>query len=71
VQAHNLTDEEIRRLGYAALVEKLGAVGAARFVRQYDLSGDDYLTTNKPLDDMTAEEIYAEAVRREGRREKT
>jgi len=67
MQARNLTGAEIRRLGYEALVEKLGAVGAARFVRRHDLSEDDYLAAGKPLDDMTAEEIYFQATRKETR----
>ena len=64
MQAHNLTDAEIRQLGYRALVERLGAVGAARFIRQHDTSENDYLkAADKPLGGMTTEEIYKEALR--------
>ncbi len=72
MRTHDLTDAEIRRRGYQALVEQLGVVGAARFIRQHDVSEDDYLRTeDKPLEGMTADEIYRAAARLESERRKT
>lgn len=68
MQARDMTDEEILRLGYQVLVEKLGPVGFIRFVRQHKPPTGDYLTADKPIDHMTVEEIYAEAVRLEAER---
>ncbi|MBA2442704.1 MAG: hypothetical protein H0V53_09905 [Rubrobacter sp.] len=65
MRTSNLTDAEIRSLGYRALVERLGAVGAARFIRQHENATDDYSGTAGPLEDMTTEEIYREAARLE------
>jgi hypothetical protein len=62
MQAHNMTDAEVRQLGYRVLVESLGAVGAARFIRQHDTFENDYLkAAGTPFGDMTADEIYKEA----------
>lgn len=60
-----MTDEEILRLGYRVLVEKLGSVGFIRFVRQHKPPEGDYLAADKPIDHMIVDEIYAEAVRLE------
>lgn len=71
MQTHNLTDAEVDKLGYEALLERLGPVGAARFIRiQNERSGDDYLTADKPIDHMTVEQIYEEAARLESERER-
>lgn len=66
MQTRNLTDAEIDRLGYQALVEKLGPVGAARFIGLWlGRSGDDYTKADKPIDHMTVEDILNEAARLE------
>lgn len=70
MQARDMTDEDVLRLGYQALMEKLGPVGFIRFVRQHEPPKGDYLTADKPIDNMTVEEIYAEAVRLEAERKK-
>jgi hypothetical protein len=70
MQTRNLTDAEIDRLGYEALVEKLGPVGATRFIGLWlERSGEDYAKADKPIDHMTVQEIYDEAVRLEAERE--
>ena len=70
VQTRNLTDMEIDRLGYEALLEKLGPVGAARFIGLWlERSREDYAKVREGIfDDMTLEEVYAEAVRLEAER---
>ena len=67
-QTRDMTDEEIIRIGYRALLEKLGPVGFIRFIRQHKPPEGDYLTADKPIDDMTVEQIYEEAVRLEKER---
>lgn len=64
-KTRRLTDEEIDRLGYEALRDKLGVVGATRYIGLWlERSGDDYMKIkDKIFDGMTVEEIYAEAVR--------
>ncbi len=69
MQARDMTDEEILRLGYQALMEKLGPAGFIRFIQRHEPPEGDYLTADKPIDHMTVEEIYAEAVRLESERE--
>lgn len=70
--ATQLTDEEIQRLGYEALLEKLGPVGATRFIGlQLERSRDDYMKAqDKIFEGMTVEAIYEEAVRLESERKK-
>lgn len=62
-----LSDEEIDRLGYEALKEKLGPVGAARYIGLWlERSDDDYAKIKaKIFEGMTVDEIYEEAVRLE------
>ncbi len=67
-EARNMTDEEILRRGYQVLLEKLGPVGFIRFVWQHKPPEGDYLTADKPIDHMTVDEIYEEAVRLESER---
>jgi hypothetical protein len=69
-QTRRLTDEEIAHLGYQALKEKLGVVGATRFIGLHlERSGDDYMNIkDKIFEGMTVEEIYAEAARLEAER---
>jgi hypothetical protein len=70
MRATHLTDEEIQRLGYEALLEKLGPVGVTRFIGLWlERSRDDYLAVqDKIFEGMTVEDIYAEAVRLEAKR---
>jgi len=72
-KTRRLSDEEIDRLGYQALVEKLGVVGATRYIGLWlERSGDDYMQMkDKIFDGMTVEEIYAEATRLESERNAT
>lgn len=71
-KTQHLTDEEIDCLGYQALKERLGIVGAVRFVSlQAEQAGDDYAEIrNKILEGMTVQDIYEEAVHLEAQREK-
>lgn len=70
MQTRKLSDEEIDRLGYEALKEKLGVLGAARFIGlQLERSRDDYMSMKDEIfEGMTVEEVYAEAVRLESER---
>ncbi|MGH3087833.1 MAG: hypothetical protein ACRDSJ_11020 [Rubrobacteraceae bacterium] len=70
MQTRKLTDEEIDRLGYEALKEKLGVLGATRFIGlQLERSRDDYAKIkDKIFEGMTVEEIYAEATRLDSER---
>lgn len=67
-----LTDEEIDALGYQALKEKLGVVGATRFIGlQLERAGENYSEIReKMFEGMTAQDIYDEPVRLEAEREK-
>ena len=38
----NMTLNQIRKLGYEALVEKLGPVGMVRFIQQFEMGRGDY-----------------------------
>lgn len=66
-----LTDEKINHLGYQALKEKLGVIGATRFIGlQTQHAGENYADIrDEILKDMTLEEIWDEAVRLEAERE--
>ncbi len=70
MQTRRLTDEEIDRLGYEALKEKLGVLGATRFIGlQLERARDDYSKIkDKIFEGMTVEEIYAEAARLDSER---
>jgi hypothetical protein len=68
MQTRELTDSEVLKLGYQALMEKLGPVGFIRFVRLQTPPKGDYTATDKPIDRMTVEEIYAGAARLEAER---
>lgn len=72
MQTQKLSDAEINRLGYEALFEKLGPVGATRFIGLWlERSRDDYAKVREQIfEGMTLEEIYEEAVRLESEREK-
>lgn len=71
-KTQHLTDEEIDRLGYEALKEKLGILGALRFITlQTEPSGESYAEIrDKIFEGMTLEEVYEEAVRLESKRKK-
>lgn len=71
-KTRRLSDEEIDRLGYEALVEKLGVAGATRYIGLWlERSRDDYMKIkDKIFEGMTVEEIYEEAVRLESERGK-
>ncbi len=57
---HGLSNYEIRRLGWAALTERLGASGAMRFMMQYDPGYGDYAADREQL---LADISFAEAVK--------
>jgi hypothetical protein len=40
--AYRLAPAELRRLGFAALCEKLGVAGAVRFIQQFEVPSGDY-----------------------------
>jgi hypothetical protein len=67
-QTREIPDREILELGHRALMEKLGPVGFIRFVRLQTPPEGDYTATDKPIDHMTVEEIYAKVVRLEAER---
>ncbi|MFN0134655.1 MAG: hypothetical protein ACKVS9_00890 [Phycisphaerae bacterium] len=51
---------EIRREGFRALVDHLGAADAQRFMQQYDVGRGDYTKERHAwLDKLTLEEILA------------
>ena len=57
-----LTIEEIRQLGFEALVDKLGTAGALRFLASFRRGRGDYLTIQDAIfGDMSVEEIHADA----------
>lgn len=71
-KTQHLTDEEIERLGYQALKERLGVVGAVRFIAlQIGRVREDYAEVRDEIfEGMTVQDIYEEAVRLESEREK-
>jgi hypothetical protein len=72
MQTQHLTDEEILKLGFQALMERLGPVGYLRFNRlQLERPRDNYAEIrDKIFEGMSVEEIYAEAARLEAERKK-
>jgi len=57
-----LTSEEIRQLGFEALVERLGAAGALRFLMGVRRGHGDYLDIQDSVfGEMSVEEIHADA----------
>ena len=44
-----MTLNEIRKVGFQALVNSLGAVNAARFLQQFDLGKGDYTKEREKL----------------------
>jgi hypothetical protein len=47
-EARDMTDEEILRIGYQVLLDKLGPIGFRRFVWQHKPPEGDYLAADKP-----------------------
>ena len=70
-KTRHMTNEEIDHLGYQALKERLGIIGAARFIGlQAGRAGEDYAAIkDKIFEGMTVRDIYEEAVRLEAGRE--
>lgn len=57
--AVELTNEEIARRGFDALVRELGVTGAVRFIRQNMPGSGDYVKVSRRLfDRMPLEEMY-------------
>lgn len=57
----NLTPDQIRKLGYEALAEKLGPVGMVRFLQQFEMGTGDYTKERyKLLKDLTVEDLVRE-----------
>lgn len=60
-----MTDEEIRREGFDALLERLGPAGAIRFIQQYEQGRGDYTRDRDQwLDSITVDEAAGEIRRR-------
>ena len=54
----SLTDEEIQRQGFEALVDKLGVAGTFRFIGMYYRGSGDYTKErHKWLDGITVDEL--------------
>lgn len=59
--ASALSDYEVRKAGWDALVERLGVSGAMRFLMQYDPGHGDYTEERRSLfADLTIEDALAE-----------
>jgi hypothetical protein len=59
--------EELRRQGFAALVEALGWVNAVRFIQQYESGRGDYTREHEQLlPDWDAETLVRKARERTG-----
>ena len=57
----NLTLDQIKKLGYEALAEKLGPVGMVRFLQQFEMGMGDYTKDrDKWLKDLTVEDLIRE-----------
>jgi hypothetical protein len=60
MSTQNMTDAEIRALGWQALVDKLGPSGAVRFAVQTERgSGDDAELRDRMLGELSADELVA------------
>ena len=60
----HMTDQEIRREGFRALLTSLGPAGAIRFLQQYESGRGDYARDRgKWLDSLSVDEV-AEEIRR-------
>ena len=57
----NMTLDQIKKLGYEALLEKLGPVGMVRFLQQFEMGRGDYTKDReKWLGDTTVEDLIRE-----------
>ncbi len=63
-----LTDEEIQRIGFKALIDALGPAGAIRFIQRYRPGRGDYTAERQTwLKDVTLEELIRESRQLEDR----
>ena len=73
MSSQNLTDAEIRALGWQALVDKLGPAGAVRFAVQTERGYGDYVELrHRMLGELSVDELVERmrASKREGRKRK-
>ena len=57
----NMTLDQIRKLGYEALVEKLGPVGMVRFLQQFEMGKGDYTKErDRWIGDVTVKDLIEE-----------
>ena len=62
-----MTLEQVRVVGYSALVRDLGPVNMVRFLQQFETGQGDYtLERHQWLDQYTVEEIVQEIQKRRG-----
>jgi hypothetical protein len=65
----NATNEEIRREGLAALLERLGPAGTIRFLQQYEPGSGDYTKERHDwLDGLSVDDIVEDIQRRRSER---
>ncbi len=56
-----MTLNQIKKLGYEALAEKLGPVGMVRFLQQFEMGSGDYTREReKWLKDLTVKDLIKE-----------
>jgi hypothetical protein len=66
--ARSLTQPEIRREGFQALLDRLGPSGTIRFLRQYDPGRGDYTSDRRQwLDSLDDEAVIAAVKQRQDR----
>lgn len=57
----NMTLDQIKKLGYKTLAEKLGPVGMVRFLQQFEMGWGDYTKERgKWLGDLTVRDLIDE-----------
>ena len=57
----NMTLDQIRKLGYEALIEKLGPVGMVRFLQQFEMGKGDYTKErDRWIGDVTVKDLIEE-----------
>jgi hypothetical protein len=63
------TANELRRVGWEALVEILGPANATRFILQYERGTGDYVKMRNDLfGEKNLEELYGEITKKKGER---
>ena len=68
VNTRAMTQPEIRREGFQALLDRLGPAGTIRFLRQYDPGRGDYTKDRHEwLDSVDDEEVIASVKQRQNR----